>query len=195
MIPKRIYEIWINPDPMPDNFREYVESWKRVMPDYEIVSISLDNVKRNDFINKAIERNKYALVSHYARCQEIYENGGIYMDLDVEAVRPFDDLLDNKMFAGWEDRLVFNNAVFGAEAGHPFLKKCLDYMDAYDIDSPQVELHTGPWMFTKLLTPDVTQYPPQYFYPYHYSQQFSPDCITPETYAIHHWAHSWWKNA
>lgn len=194
MIPKVIYTTWISDQPIPLRFLPYIESWKKVMPDYEIKIISMYSVKHGTFVDKAIEMKNYALAGHYARVQEVYENGGIYFDIDVEAVKRFDDLLNEKMFAGWEDDLVFNNAVFGAEKGHPFLKECLDFMDSYDMDSPQVELNTGPWMFTKLLKDqEIKQMKPKVFYPYHYTEQFTPECVAPETLAIHHWAATWQK--
>jgi hypothetical protein len=46
------------------------------------------------------------------------------------------------------------------------------------LDSPQV-------------VSEMTLYPKRFFYPYHWEEKFTPQCITQETYAIHHWAHSW----
>jgi len=37
----------------------------------------------------------------------------------------------------------------------------------------------------------VTIYPKEYFYPYAWYEQFTPDCITENTYAVHHWEGSW----
>jgi len=40
---------------------------------------------------------------------------------------------------------------------------------------------------------ELTIYPIKYFYPYYYDKEFSPDCITKNTYTAHHWAASWRK--
>lgn len=195
MIPKTIYYTWINEKPLPEQFEKYLKSWSDVMPDYEIKQISLDNIKRGEFVDKAISIKNYALAGHYGRCQELFENGGIYFDIDVEAVKPFDDLLDYECFIGWECENFINNAVMGCEKGHKLMKDCMDYMDAFDLDHPQIELETGPRMFTKLAKnrADVKLLPPFCFYPYHYSESFKEECVKPETYAIHHWAHTWKK--
>jgi mannosyltransferase OCH1-like enzyme len=75
MIPKKIYSTWISDKPVPQKFEKYIESWKRVMPDYEVHIISMENVKHGTFVDKAIAIKNYALAGHYARVQELYENG------------------------------------------------------------------------------------------------------------------------
>ena len=121
------------------------------MPEYEVRQITLENVKKTPFVMKAIEMKNYALAGHYARVQELYENGGIYFDIDIEAVRRFDGLLGESMVVGLEDDKVVNNAVIIARQGHSFLKDCMTYMDSFDINAENVELETGPRMFTKLM--------------------------------------------
>lgn len=195
-IPKIIYSTWISDKPLPEKFLKYIESWQRVMPDYKIEIISINNYPKSAFIEKCIERKMFVVAGHYARVQRIYETGGIYFDIDVEAVQTFDRFLDDKLFVGFEDDQVVNNAVFGGVAGHPFLKANMDLLDSFDLDSANVELETGIRMFAKLFGGNdwgdlVTAYPPKYFYPYAWDQEFSPDCITEDTYAVHHWAHSW----
>jgi len=194
MLPKIIYTTWVSPNPYPDKFQPFLDGWKKIMPDYEVSVISLSNVIKSDFVQKAISIGKYALAGHYGRCERLYKTGGLYFDIDVEAVKSFDDLLDNTIFLGREDDKVINNAVIGCEAGHPFMKACLDYMDKIDLNTPNIELETGPWMFTRLLNEgnyNVKIYPEEYFYPYHYSQSFYPECIKENTHAVHHWAHTW----
>ena len=137
----------------------------------------------------------------------LYETGGIYCDIDIEAVKRFDDLLVNKGFLGCECDEVVNNAIFGMEKGHPLMQECMDYMDKTPLDTPNIELETGPRMFTNLCKKrgynnknqnqqitDITIYNNKYFYPYFYTEEYSPKCITNETYAIHHWAGTWTLN-
>ena len=83
MIPKQIFYTWISDKPLPSKFEKYLESWSKVMPDYEIKHISLANVKRGAFVDHAIEIGNYALAGHYARVEELYFNGGIYFDIDI----------------------------------------------------------------------------------------------------------------
>lgn len=203
MIPKIIYFTWISEKPIPEKYKQYIASWKRIMPDYKVKQISLKNIKRGEFVDKAIKIKNYALAGHYARVQELYLTGGIYLDIDVQAIKRFDSLLHNKMVIGAEDDHYINNAMIVAEKGHPFLKECMDFMDKVKFDLDKIELSTGPHMFTQLMKKrgwtngaqgrfgDVAVLPPEYFYPYPYHQRFAPECITKNTFSVHHWAFSW----
>jgi len=191
-IPRILYTTWVSPLPLPERFQPYLDGWKKLMPDYEHVVIDLENVIKSPFVLEAIKRGKYALAGHYGRCERLYKTGGLYFDIDVEAIKSFDDLLDNTVFIGREDERMVNNAVIGCVAGNPLMKACLDYMDAINMDTPNIELETGPWMFNKLYKDfDVRVYPEEYFYPYHYSSSFTPECVKPNTHSVHHWAATW----
>ena len=37
MIPKIIHYCWLSGDPFPESIQRCIDSWKRVLPDYEIV--------------------------------------------------------------------------------------------------------------------------------------------------------------
>lgn len=203
MIPKVIYFTWISDKPVPQKYQKFIDSWSKVMPEYEIKQITLENCKRGPFVDKAIEIKNYALAGHYARVQELYDNGGIYFDIDIEAVKPLDDLLNKKLVLGAESHYWINNAVIISEKGHPFLKECMDYMDKFPFDHEKVELETGPRMFTNIMKKwgwtlgktgtlrGIEILGPKAFYPYHYDQFYTPECVTKETYCVHHWANSW----
>jgi hypothetical protein len=77
-------------------------------------------------------------------------------------------------------------------------------MDALDHSLPAVENELGPRMFTKLLlghgwerkdedatVAGVRVLNSKRFYPYPWQESYTPDCVTPGTYAVHHWAHTW----
>lgn len=207
-IPKVIYFTWISEKPIPEKFNKYIESWSRVMPDFEIKQITLENVKRGPFVNKAIELKNYALAGHYARVEELYLNGGVYFDIDIEATRTVEDLMHNDLVLGAESKWWINNAVIISKAKHPYLLECLNYMDSVkDFDSVKIELETGPIMFTNIMKKwgwrpgdamrifgkdhTISIVPPVCFYPYHYDQFYTPECVKEETFTVHHWANSW----
>ena len=41
---------------------------------------------------------------------------------------------------------------------------------------------------------EITIYPTTYFYPFKYGEEFTPDCLTENTYTIHWWEQSWGSN-
>jgi hypothetical protein len=204
MIQKKIYFSWISDKPIPFKYQKFIDSWKRVMPDYEIHQITLQNIKRGAFVDKAIELKNYALAGHYARVQELYEHGGIYFDIDIEAVRTLDPLLNHEFILGAESNNWINNAVILSAKGHLFLRDCMKYMDLISFDTEKIELATGPIMFTNLMKKRgwtngragtfkdrCTILTPQHFYPYHWDQFYKPECITEKTFTVHHWSNSW----
>jgi hypothetical protein len=55
------------------------------------------------YVQQAYEAKKYAFVSDYVRLWTLEQYGGLYMDVDFEVYRPFDDLMDKyPAFAGYE---------------------------------------------------------------------------------------------
>lgn len=196
MIPRKIYHIWISEIPVPETFKQFTDTWSKVMPDYEIVDIRLKDVPINELTTKFIENKQWALLNHYTRYYYLWKYGGIYMDLDIEVIKPFDNLLTKELVIGREDNNWINNAVMACEEGNTFMKKCVEYMESFDYSKPNVELETGPRLVTKIIKDNnlediVLSY--DYFYPYHYTQEFNLGCIKLNTYAIHHWNHSWKK--
>ena len=69
---------------------------------------------------------KYAYLTDYVRLIVVQNYGGIYFDTDVEAVRNFDDLLDNIAFFGFETNEYVNTGLgFGAEKENEVVKQMI----------------------------------------------------------------------
>ena len=104
MIPKTIHYCWFGHSEKPELFVKCLNSWKKYCPDYEIKEWNEDNfdIHCSDYVQEAYEAGKWAFVTDYARLWIIYHHGGIYLDTDVEVIKPYDDLLSNKAFFGFE---------------------------------------------------------------------------------------------
>ena len=134
MIPKKIHYIWFGKDEKNERVKHCIESWKKYLPDYEIIEWNEDNfdINYNDFTRKAYENKKWAFVSDVARLWVLYNEGGIYMDTDVEVYKPLDEFLDNEGFTGFEDIHYPVTATMGAVKNNPVIKLMLDYYDCID---------------------------------------------------------------
>ena len=123
MIPKKIHFCWLGGGKYPERVRQCMESWRRALPGYEIVrwDESRFDVNSVPWVREAIERKKYAFAADYIRHYALYHEGGIYLDTDVEVLKPFDDLLDAEMFAviETEESVLARNIAQGriSEAG------------------------------------------------------------------------------
>lgn len=127
-IPKKIHYCWFGGGGIPDRYKKYLESWERFCPDYEIIRWDESNydVEKNPYMSAAYQDKKWAFVSDYARIDVIYEHGGVYLDTDVELIRPIDILLTEKAYAGFESMSKVNFGLgYGSVAGNPILKDIL----------------------------------------------------------------------
>ena len=82
-------------------------------------------------MKEAYEAKKWGFVPDYARLDILYNEGGIYLDTDVELIKGLDDLLDNKAYMGFEDKERISPGLgIGAEKHNPTKKKIMD--DIYE---------------------------------------------------------------
>ena len=134
MIPKKIHYLWFGKGEKNDRIKHCIESWKKYLPDYEIIEWNEDNfdINYNDFTKQAYENKKWAYVSDVARLWVLYNEGGIYFDTDVEVYKPLDEFLGNEAFIGFEDINYLSTATIGAEKHNPIIKLILDYYNAID---------------------------------------------------------------
>ena len=89
MIPKIIHWCWFGGSPVPIDVQEYVDTWRRFCPDWKIIRWDESNfdVGQHPFVREAYKAKVWAFVSDYARLKVVYDNGGIYLDTDVETLR------------------------------------------------------------------------------------------------------------
>lgn len=129
MIPKMIHLCWLSGDPYPPKIARCLESWKRYLPDYEIVLWDTNRFDLDSslWVKQAFEKKKYAFAADFIRFYALYHYGGIYLDSDVEVLKGFDDLLDLPYFMGAEKAQTPEAAIIGAEKGCDWIKQCLDY--------------------------------------------------------------------
>ena len=206
MIPKVINFCWFGGKPLPKSVKKNIKTWERFCPDYKIVKWDETNfdINCNNFVRQAYKNKAWAFVSDYARLKIIYENGGIYLDTDVEIIRNLDPLLCNEAYVGIQrqENLCSTGVGFGAEKNNVvigmMLSKyndlCFDKNNLLAISCPflnnDVIRFLGYKTSTKIINlGHVCVYPPKYFDPL--SPGYTDDLLSPETYTIHHYDASW----
>jgi mannosyltransferase OCH1-like enzyme len=209
-IPKKIHYCWLSGDPFPDLIKNCILSWKKNLPDYEFV---LWDRQRFDilsvpWVKEAFDTRKYAFAADYIRLYALYNEGGIYLDADVEVLKSFNDLLDKPSFIGYEASGDLEPAVIGAASGCRWIADCLyHYQDRhFCLADGTLDMTPLPIIVEKILrstgilndktpnlepivTEDLILYPPDFFSPKDvYSNNINS---TPRTYAIHHFDGHW----
>lgn len=129
IIPKVIHYCWFGKSEIPDDYKKWMETWKKYCPDYEIVEWNESNydIHQNQFIEEAYNAKKWAFVSDFARLDVIEKYGGVYLDSDVELTKCLDDLLKNEAFCGFESKEWVNFGLgYGSIPHHPIIKRLRD---------------------------------------------------------------------
>ncbi len=187
-----------------------MDSWGRAMPDYEIKCWDLSNSPLdNEYARVACARELWSPLSNYVRLHALYSEGGIYLDTDVETLKSFTPLLNDRCFLGFqqvpEQGDWTNTAVLAAEPAHDFIKECMErHLSVFESTG---RFERSPLNTTRVLRAwglrrygfqtihGVTIYPVEYFYPYSWLEKYSASRITDHTYCVHYWVNGWKKNA
>ena len=131
MIPKIMHYCWFGRGQMPELVERCVASWKMHMPNWEYRLWTEDNFdipSTPKYVQEAYAAKKYAFVSDYVRLWALEHEGGLYMDVDFEVYKPFDDLMEQyEAFAGYEGskRNPVMMGVIAAKAHHPWIQGML----------------------------------------------------------------------
>lgn len=128
MIPKKIHYCWFGGNEKPAFAKKCIASWKKYCPDYEIIEWNEDNfdVNSNAYVKEAYENKKYAFVTDYVRLYALVNNGGIYMDTDVEVVGSLDEFLSHEAFSGFEEDGWVPTGLMACRKDFPLFKELLE---------------------------------------------------------------------
>ena len=208
MIPKVIHYCWFGGKEKPEDVKRYIASWKQYCPDYEIKEWNESNfdVHENDYCQEAYEAKKWAFVTDYVRLKVLYEYGGIYMDTDVEVVKPLEPLLEYDAVSGYESETHIPTGTMGACKGNEWIGLLLhDYDNRHFLKKNGLfDMTTNVQVITKLTIKkynltlngeeihfgkNMVILPLDYLCAKHWDTREVN--ITPNTYTIHHFSGSW----
>ncbi len=192
---------------MPKLSEKCIKSWEKYCPDYQIVCLNEENfdIRQNRYAKEAYEAGKWAFVSDYARLKVLYENGGIYLDTDVEFIKPIDSLIEDGGYMGFDDSgLISTGLGFACEKGNELVGKLLEDYDDIPFVLPDgtYDITPCPDRNTKTLKElgmdldnknqvfmGIKMLPEDYLCPVKYYT--GKKIITQNTYSIHHFCASW----
>lgn len=206
MIPKKIHYCWFGRGNKPELAKRCIESWHKFLPDYEIKEWNEDNFDLDlyPYAREAYDQRKFAFVTDVVRLFALYTEGGIYMDTDVEVIRPLDALLNYKAVSGFESDTQIPTGLIASQAGLPILKELLaDYIGLHFIKADgTLDLTTNVVRITKIFNmygfvpnnqqqtiKDFTLLPKDFLCPKDFVSKKVH--ITSNTLCIHHFDGSW----
>lgn len=207
MIPKIIHYCWFGRGEMPQLAKDCIASWQKYMPDWEYKLWSEDNfdVASNPYTQEAYDAKKFAFVTDYVRLFALKKYGGVYMDTDVEILKPLDDLLNLTAFTGYEGS-KHKPPVTGLMASEPngvWVSEQLDYYQDrhFLLESGSLDLTTNTQTISRIMRTngfvadgkyqvykDLHIFPVEYFCPRQTTGEYLK---TENTYCDHHFMGSW----
>ncbi len=206
-IPKVIHYCWFGKGKMPKLAKKCIKSWQKFCPDYKIVCWNEENfdINQNRYAKEAYEAGKWAFVSDYVRLKVLYDEGGIYLDTDVEIIKPIDKLVEKGGYMGFDDNGIISTGLgFACEKGNELVGAILkDYDDipflrvdgTYDLlPCPDRNTQTMVKLGLDINSREqvfmgIQMLPEDYLCPMKYYT--GKKVITKNTYSIHHFCASW----
>lgn len=202
---KIIHYCWFGYGKKSELIEKCISSWKKYCPDYVFYEWNEDNFNIHccKYVEQAYNKKKWAFVSDYCRFWALKKYGGVYLDTDVELLRPLDNLPVN--FVGFESKQLVNSGLI--RGAHPDSILLDLILESYENDSflnsdGTLNLETVCERETKILIQmglvpnnkkqivgDTTIFPSSYFSPFDYSTNKTN--ITDHTYSIHWYGGSW----
>lgn len=214
-IPRVLHFIWLD-EPIPDNRRRCIDTCIDKHPDWDVkvwTSIDQFGLLRNqrvfdhasDIAPKAPRGNPEQVRTNVLRFEMMARYGGVFLDSDVWALRPIDNIVekaeeqDCSGVLGWEiqDRWL-GEAVIMAQPGAPFVERIVSHLEpwAFARARQPATKTVGPQFITPLLVgtselEDVLLMPQAAFFPARHDQPRLADSIidrsvvAPDTYLVH----------
>lgn len=208
MIPKKIHYCWFGGNPLPDSAKKCIASWKKCMPDYEIIEWNESNydVRKIPYIAQAYDAKKFAFVSDFARVDILNENGGIYFDTDVEVIKDITPIIEEGAFVGLESKgAIATGLGMASNEGDEILKEIIESYksESFIVTDGSLNLKTVVTRVTEIFIKhgfDINSTNKQSILGYNIfpMEYFSPKdvntgiiTLTDKTYTIHHYDASW----
>lgn len=211
-IPKIIHQIWIGPHDPPPHFLEWQRTWRAYHPDWEYILWTDKEAENLHLINKRFydEETNYGAKSDILRLEILYQFGGVYLDIDCECLKPFDELHHLCDFYTGFFQVNFlkrsarvANGVIGSKVKHPLIGHLIDeiqyHRTHFTSKTKDILIRTGPSFFTNIIKKyiyDATQeinviLPANYFYSWSGQRKNLKLSVQPETMLIHYYTGTW----
>lgn len=208
MIPKIVHYCWFGRGQMPELAQKCIDSWHKYLPDYELRLWNEDTFDLDlyPYAREAYDNRKFAFVTDVVRLWALYNYGGVYMDTDVEILKPLDDLLHLPAFTGYEasSSMAPVTGLMASEAGGIWVKEQLAYYEGRHFVKPDgtFDMTTNTQTISRIMRENgfvidgkyavykdnMHVFPVDYFCPLTSTRVLK---LTKNTYCIHHFAGSW----
>lgn len=207
MIPKIIHYCWFGRNPKPMQIQKCIQSWSKHCSEFRFIEWTEDNFDLKSsplYVQQAYSEKKWAFVADYVRFYALVKYGGIYMDADMELLKPLTPFLHHHAFTSTEDGQHISAGIMGCIPGFKLYQTFMEHYKDKSFYRPDGSLDTTTvvvMMTEKCLQmgykpvntyqefAGLAVYPSEYFYPLSHIDDVMRK--TENTYAVHWFAGSW----
>lgn len=214
-IPKIIHLCWFGHGEYDEKMKHCLKTWEEFAPDYKVMKWDEDTFDLDSctYVRQAYDKKRWAFVTDYVRFKVLQQYGGIYMDTDMELVKPLDDLLDNETVLSFKQQALgmkqfgLTSGIIMTKANNTLFNPLIEQFEArsYINESGEEDVTPIAKFLTDLLRDrgirqdntlqsidGVTVYPNEYLCPTIDLDNNTGDVeVTENTYAIHHFTGTW----
>jgi mannosyltransferase OCH1-like enzyme len=218
-IPKIIHQIWLGGE-FPSKYNDFRDKMMSINNNWEYKLWTDVDVDTFDLKNKILYNNikNLGAKSDIFRYEILERIGGLYIDVDFDTIKPFDDLCSLDFFAGvgHVDKPEVFNSLMASIPKHKYIASLVsDLQTKTHIDDSigGVMENTGPYFITRKFfeviseEDNVVVFPTKYFFPFpaiyrhdvmkiddkERANKFVYSYNNDKTYAIHLWHTNWQK--
>jgi hypothetical protein len=209
-IPAYIHQIWIGTKPIPEQYKKWQKSWQEKHPRWQYklwTNIDVAQYTWSSRLLKLAYHNavNYAAQADILRFDILYQYGGVYIDIDTQALEPLDGLISQFdffaiLYGPHKGTLVIDTFFIGAIPHHPILARTLQLIEQYAEQLPDVSYITRNQKFIKNLSMGVMPFTQSIAYLLNKTSMrdiilpmsyFAHYRITPWSYGVHYPARTW----
>lgn len=194
-IPRTIHRVWLGEKPIPEEHERFGRSFARHHPDWEMRLWTEEDLPALGIGREERERARtYSELSNLVRYEVLSRHGGVYVDTDVECLRPLTPLLRGiDAFAALEVPGGVGSAILGSVARHSTFERAARLARRTLGTGHHSPDANGPRFLSLIIEQEgnVALFPARLFYPYLWSEPERRHETFPHAYAVHHWTLSW----
>ena len=105
-----------------------VDRWQKLHPSWTIRQWNESNIDVSGcaYAQACFQRRDWAYLSDYVRLQALTKEGGVYLDTDVELLKPLDVFIDGSFHIGYMHNCALGTAVMICPPQHPLVSRLID---------------------------------------------------------------------
>jgi len=217
-VERLVHRLWLGPKPMPERYIEFGQQWQDLNPNWQVIEWTrkdLPPMRNQSVLDDIARRPRSSIPMDFDRAVAVQSSdviyyelmerfGGVCLNVDIEPLRPLDDLMEitgENAWATFEDDYYLVNCAYGGPKGHPFWKRLNDVLpeNYYARYNEYMQHQTGPHLLTRVWheRDDLLALPRETFnYVHHGSipvggnaDDWRDQAVAVGAFGLHHWSH------